>query len=80
MHTIFLNEENIKNEDASFVDQLLHVSYNAVKVVEYKQGMKTHFVHRGTHSCSLKPAVIQNDDFITKTIQENADLGTNWNC
>ena len=30
---------------------------------------------REIHTCSLKPAVVQNDDHLTEAIQQNANLG-----
>ena len=55
----------------------MHIPCNAIKVVEYMQGMQTIIVyHRESHTCSLKHAVAKTDDLITEAIQENAPIGT----
>ena len=41
------------------------------------QGMQTLIVyHKGTHMSSLKPAVAQNSELITKVIQDYGELGS----
>ena len=81
MYATLSSVEKIWNSDAcSCGSGTLHVLCNAIKVVDYVQGMQSVTVYpKGTYKCSLNTKLAQNNGLIMLATQRNVGPGPTRN-